>query len=273
MDQLNEFIRTLNEWNAAVGGLLAITGWLAGVAALILGVVFYLAGRQPRRFGWQILSLTQVWNPELDKLPHKVPLELVSGTTTLVGPAMVIILRMGNTGRMSVEFSEKLPPVQIKFNKATLVDARVVDTSTSDIEAELLRPTSQSVTFRPSMLQRRQWLELILITEGPAEYPKITATVEDETAAACDVKRLQFKAWWLVLLSSLAVFFLGANVLGFMDGSTPPGTEPRVTIVKTPAQYVAVGATYISLFMLVYGIRTIFKKFRWAKKRSQLKVL
>jgi hypothetical protein len=268
MDQLNQFIGTLNEWNAAVGGLLAVTGWLCTVAALILAVVFFYAGHQPRRFGWQILSLTQVWNPELDKLPHKVPLELVSGTTTLVGPAMVIILRMGNTGRMSVDFDDKLPPVQIKFNKATLVDAKVVDTSNSDIKAELLRPTSQSVTFRPSMLQRRQWLELILVTQGVAEHPRITATVKDETAAACDVKRLQFKAWWLVLLSSVAVFLLGANFLGFMDSSPSPDGGQRVVILKTPAQYLAAGATYLSLFMFIYGVRTVWKKFRWAKKRS-----
>jgi hypothetical protein len=252
----------LNRWNAASGGAIAISGWILTLLALILTVVFYRDSRQPRRFGWQILSLTEVWNPELDKLPHKVPLKLVSGTTAIVGPANVIILRLGNAGRMTVEFSEKLPPVQIKFNKATLVDARIVDSTTSDIVAKLLR-TSQSLTLRPSVLQRRQWLELLLITEGEAEYPNITATVKDETASACNVQRLQLKAWWLALLSALAIFFVaGAYILAL---APPPGAPPSPS---TPAQALASWVGVLSMGLFAYGIRAVATKFRWAKKRS-----
>ncbi|MCT9868726.1 hypothetical protein [Paenarthrobacter aurescens] len=183
-------------------------GNILGVAGLVTGFIFYWLSRRPKRFGWQVISKTEI----VSFKGRSLPLQVVYGGEEVYSPNL-IVLRLGNAGKAEIRPDDYDGPVRVDFSKGRMLACDVSRKLNEKIEVEVTRDTPMSVTVAPSLLNAGEWVDLHFITDGPVETPAVSARIAGETSAAGDVVAQQKRLWrpWLVLGAFLLL--LGPTII------------------------------------------------------------
>lgn len=182
-------------------------GNILGVAGLVTGFIFYWLSRKPKRFGWQVISTTEIVSFKGRSLPLKVVYE----EQEVYSPNL-IVLRLGNAGKAEIRPSDYDGLVRVEFSKGRMLACDISRKLNEQIVAEVTRDTPMSVTVAPSLLNAGEWIDLQFITDGPVETPKVSARIAGETNPAGDVAAQQKRLWRPWLMLGLALFFGGPLV-------------------------------------------------------------
>lgn len=171
-----------------------------------------------------------------------LPLQVVFNGQNVTTPYITHV-RLGNTGKVELKADDFDKPVSISFDKSILLQVLVSGRSSEDIDPDLVQ-TSNSISFTPSLLNPREWIEYQLITDGQRETPTVYARVAGNGSASIDSlaqrrKRIELNglvvsavgllftvaALWLWSVTSwlptvgLGIIMLGYGIMHFASAS------------------------------------------------------
>lgn len=171
-------------------------GNILGIAGLVTGFIFYWLSRKPKRFGWHVISTTEI----VSFKGRSLPLRVVYDGEEVYSPN-IIVLRVGNAGKAEIKPDDYDGPVRVEFTKGRLLAFDVSEKLNDRISIQLTQDSPMSVTVVPSLLNGGEWVNLQFITDGPIETPKVSARIAGESSLAGDVVAQQKRVWrpWAML--------------------------------------------------------------------------
>jgi hypothetical protein len=144
-------------------------GNILGIVGLLTGFVFYWISRKPKRFGWHLVSKTEI----LSSKGRALPLKVVYDGEDVFSPN-IIVLRIGNVGKAEIRPADYDGAVRIEFAKGRLLAFDISEKLNPQINVELVQDTPSSVAVSPSLLNAGEWVNLQFVTDVPLRHQRCT---------------------------------------------------------------------------------------------------
>jgi len=189
-------------WFDANAGWIGFAGLVVGVLGVLTGFIFYWLSRRPKRFGWQLMDQTPILTADSKGLPLKI---IYAGEHEVSKPNLVVV-RLGNRGKVEIRSDDYDGPVKVSFIKSHLIGSVLIDGLNLDLKTELSQG-GNTVEFTPPLLNKGEWMELQLVTDGPLEVPVVKARVAGQSGEITELARARRRFVRRIFLASLVLFF------------------------------------------------------------------
>lgn len=194
-------------------------GNIVGVVGVATGFIFFWLSRRPKRFGWQLMNQTPILTADSKGLPLKI---IYSGEHEVMRPNLIVV-RLGNRGKVEIPSSDYDRPVRVSFSSSKLIGTQFTDGLELGLKAELTQGDN-AVSFTPPLLNRDEWFDLQFVTDGPLEVPSVTARVAGQSGEIGELMHLRKRRWkrtFQIAGTVFVGFVLAFVVLGVFEVRFP----------------------------------------------------
>jgi hypothetical protein len=199
------------------------TAWgaLVGViVTIIFGYLFYRLQERTKRASWEILSRNRIIRAGESQRKR---LKVVYDSTEVENPNLTVI-RLGNRGKDEIRAEDWDPPISLDFSPAKIISYDIAKRSVPAIGGQFSDVQDSRISFRPTLLNRHEWFDFHIVTDGELIDPRITGRIAGETHELGNINdEHRFPTWvtvgaTILLGAGIAIGMFSTFTLGMLSG-------------------------------------------------------
>ena len=154
---------------------------------IIVGVGIALWQRQPKRLDYDIINNVPILSSQTGHISERLQVEYDG---MIVEEPRIVTIRIENTGKRAVEPDEYEIPITITYQRNHPFDGFISNVSSQGISAEIDLPVDDElesedpsgiIIIKPGLLNRGEWLDVQLISDGNPGTVKVFARFTDQS--------------------------------------------------------------------------------------------
>lgn len=255
-------------WYTTIGGTPAIATTVAAVIITIYVSRYYAnKGKIVKALGWTPLAINRIVTRPVTDLSEGLALTWKGNPLRTPYTTRIRII---NTGTREVigDRIDYLEPLVIKFVNSVCYEAVITRAHGTPVKTPIPIISSPASEFEVPMptLNMSSWIDVEMIADGEAEYPRLSCVLVGETQPISTVagrQRLRIRSLALSIGSlGVVIFTVGFGLLGYQSYSNPNGPTPWpfIFIILGSLAWLSAGVVYL-------GARVLDRQERLQAKR------
>jgi hypothetical protein len=246
-------------WYTTIGGTPAVITTVAAVIITIYVSRYYAnKGKIVKALGWTPLAINRIVTRPVTDLSEGLALTWKGEPLRTPYTTRIRILNAG-TREVVGNKADYLEPLVIRFSNSICYEAIITRAHGTPVETPISIISSPANQFEVPMptLNMSSWIDIEMIADGEAEYPRLSCVLTGETQPIATVagrQRLRIRSLMLGIGGlGVVIFTVGFGLLGFQSYSNPingPTLWPLFIIVIGSLVWLPAGIVYLGARLL-----------------------